>query len=67
MVKNGKSQTFQKTLDKYPQMWYNKYSKGEIQMKEIKTIEKLKEMPKNDGCEKPKTIGDLKEMLGEYW
>lgn len=36
-------------------------------MKEIKTIEKLKEMPKNDGCEKPKTIGDLKEMLGEYW
>ena len=36
-------------------------------MKEIKTIEELKEMPKNDGYEKPKTIGDLKETLGECW
>ena len=48
-------------------MWYNNYSKGEIQMEPTKTIEQLKEMPKNDGYEKPKTIGETEGMLGETW
>lgn len=49
-------------------MCYNNYSKGEIKMKkQPETIEELKEMPKDDGYEKPKTIGELEGMLGEIW
>ena len=49
-------------------MCYNNYSKGEIQMrKQPETIEELKEMPKDDGYGKPKTIGELEGMLGECW
>ena len=38
-----------------------------MKKKDTKTIEELKEIPKNDGYEKPKTIGELKGMLGECW
>ena len=32
---------FKKTLDKYPRLWYNNYSKGEIQMKKDKRERKM--------------------------